>query len=67
VTSPKTIHVEFDGDFSSHEEAARALQDAAWTVLEGGFIAAQPSGANHTLFVTDGSDDDDDQLVGIMP
>jgi hypothetical protein len=62
----KTIHVEFEGYFSSHEEASRALQDAASRVREGGFIASQPSGATHTLFVTDASDDDD-QLVGIMP
>lgn len=66
MTDPKTIHVEFEGDFSSHAEAARALQDAAVRVREGGFIASQPSGAKATLFVTEISDDDD-QLVGIMP
>jgi hypothetical protein len=66
VTNSKTIHVEFEGDFSSHEEAARALHDASARVREGGFIASQPSGAKATLFVTE-VPDDDDQLVGIMP
>jgi hypothetical protein len=66
VTSPKTIHVEFEGYFSSHEEASRALQDAASRVREGGPIASQLSGTNPMLFVTE-VPDDDDQLVGIMP
>lgn len=45
------IHIEFEGLFSTREEAVEALRDAIRDVASGKWIASAPSGAKYHTFI----------------